>query len=136
VTVEKIYKKICNECRVEKIMTAFAVNQYGKNNRILRRPVCIDCYSRKKKISVKDKREYDKINPRPQINKSWKCPICQVDKLRVFKNDICLDHNHNTGEIRGYICGSCNASIGKFHEDTTSMERAIKWLKGELKKDT
>ena len=48
--VERTYYKICNECRVEKIMTDFAVNQYGKNNRILRRPVCIVCYSKKKKI--------------------------------------------------------------------------------------
>ena len=48
-TKEKTYYKICNQCRIEKIMTEFAVNQYGKNNRILRRPVCIECYSKKKK---------------------------------------------------------------------------------------
>ena len=70
---------------------------------------------------------------RPELGKSWKCPICEVDKIREFKNDICLDHSHETGVIRGYICGSCNASIGKFHEKIDRLERAIKWLKGDLK---
>jgi|TARA_B110000196_G_scaffold300539_1_gene293997 hypothetical protein len=124
--------KICNECRERKTMESFSINQYGKNNRILRRPVCIECYSKKKKISPKERREYEILHPRPQIGKSWKCPVCQVDKVREFKNDICLDHNHENGEIRGYLCGSCNASIGKFHEKIESLERAIKWLKGEL----
>jgi hypothetical protein len=132
-TEEKTYYKICNECRIKKIMTAFSVNQYGKNNRILRRPVCIECYSKKKKINSKDRKEYEKNNPRPELGKSWKCPICEVDKIREFKNDICLDHNHETGSIRGYICGSCNASIGKFHEKIDRLERAIKWLKGDLR---
>mgnify|MGYP001159461112 FL=1 len=132
-TVENTYYKICNECRLEKIMTAFSVNQYGKNNRILRRPVCIDCYGKKKKISTKDRREFENENPRPQLGNNWMCPICEVEKIREFKNDICLDHNHETGKIRGYICGSCNASIGKFHEKIDRLERAIKWLKGELK---
>ena len=129
---EETYYKTCNECRIEKIMTEFSVNQYGKNNRILRRPVCIECYSKKKKINPKLRREYELMNPRPQIGSSWECPICEVDKIREFKNDVCLDHNHETGQIRGYLCGSCNASIGKFHEKIDRLERAIKWLKGEL----
>ena len=54
---EETYYKTCNECRVEKIMTEFSVNQYGKNNRILRRPVCIECYSKKKKIKILLKKE-------------------------------------------------------------------------------
>ena len=62
-----------------------------------------------------------------KIENLWK------KKIREFKNDICLDHSHETGTIRGYICGSCNASIGKFHEKIDRLERAIKWLKGDLK---
>jgi len=51
----------------------------------------------------------------------------------LFNNDICLDHNHDTGEVRGYLCESCNASIRKFHEDPEILERTIKWLRGEIK---
>ena len=68
-TEEKTYHKICNQCRIEKIMTAFSINQYGKNNRILRRPVCIECYSKKKKINPKDRREYEKKKPKTRVRK-------------------------------------------------------------------
>ena len=60
---EKTYFKICNTCRKEKIMTAFSVNQYGKNNRILRRPVCIECYSKKKRLTQKIEKNMKKNIP-------------------------------------------------------------------------
>ena len=71
-TVENTYYKICNECRLEKIMTAFSVNQYGKNNRILRRPVCIDCYGKKKKISTTCTCLSSGL-PQYLLRKMWRC---------------------------------------------------------------
>lgn len=41
------------------------------------------------------------------------CAICKR-QLDMLKNrDICLDHNHKTGRIRGVLCRSCNAIEGK-----------------------
>ena len=59
-TKEKTYYKVCNQCRQKKIMTAFSKNQFGKDNRILRRPVCKECYKKKSTINPKDRREYQK----------------------------------------------------------------------------
>tara|TARA_B100000965_G_scaffold255033_1_gene214751 strand:- start:123 stop:545 length:423 start_codon:yes stop_codon:yes gene_type:complete len=127
--------KICTQCNIQKPYDSFQINQYGKNNRILRRPVCKECYDKKIKLSSKDIKEYEKKYPRTKIGDYFFCPVCAKNKEHKFNNDICLDHNHETGEIRGYLCGSCNASIGKFHENIENLERAIKWLKGELKND-
>ena len=112
--------------------TKFAKNQVGKNNRVVRRPVCKECYSKKKTINPKLRREYVKLHPAPKIGEKFTCPICQKAKTREHNNEICLDHNHETGKIRGWICGSCNSSIGKFNEDISVLERAVKWLKGTL----
>jgi len=125
--------KICTTCGINKPFDAYSINQYGKNNRILRRPVCIECYSKKKKIPSRLRNEYENRYPRPKIGTNFHCPVCDKIKEHKFNNDICLDHNHDTGEIRGYLCGSCNASIGKFHEDTETLKRAILWLEGKLK---
>lgn len=129
---DAIRLKWCRECKQEKIGTEFAKNQFGKDNRILRRPVCKECYSKKKVIDPKLRREYIKINPAPVIGEKFTCPICRKEFIRQYMNEICLDHNHKTGKIRGWICGSCNASIGKFNEDENILERAIKWLNGTL----
>ena len=127
--------KICTQCDIQKSYDSFSVNQYGKNNRILRRPVCKECYDKKNKIPSKARKEYEKKYQRKKIVDYFFCPVCEKTKELKFQNAICLDHNHETGEIRGYLCGSCNSSIGKFHEDIGNLERAIKWLKGELKNE-
>ena len=51
--------KVCKVCKIEKEIEAFAPNQFGKNNRVLRRPVCRECYAKKVKINPEQKREYD-----------------------------------------------------------------------------
>lgn len=124
--------KVCYECQKEKSYDAFEKNQFGKDNRILRRPVCKECRAKKKPISPDARREYEKHHPRPAIGDQFKCPLCERVKTVYHKNHICLDHDHETGAIRGYICGSCNASLGKFHHNIVILERAIEWVKGTL----
>ena len=44
------------------------------------------------------------------------CAVChlKIDKTVVgHKSDYCLDHCHETGEIRGVLHRSCNAALGK-----------------------
>jgi hypothetical protein len=125
--------KVCTSCNIEKPIEQFSKNQYGKGDRILRRPVCKDCYSKKVKINREQQLEYEKTNPRPAIGEKFTCPICQKTKTRNFKADIVLDHSHIDGSVRGWICGSCNTSIGKFHEDIGTLERAIEWIKKSMK---
>lgn len=49
-----------------------------------------------------------------------KCKIC--DKLHV-------DHNHETGQVRGLLCSSCNTSLGLIQEDRVVIMRMLKYLK-------
>jgi hypothetical protein len=41
-----------------------------------------------------------------------KCWLCEIDLSTVT---ACLDHNHETGFIRGVLCGNCNGIEGKIH---------------------
>lgn len=125
--------KVCRICKIEKPIEAFAKNQFGKNNRILRRPVCRECYAKKIKLNAKEKKAYILANPRPKIGESFTCPLCHKSFVRQFQNDVVLDHSHIDGSIRGWVCSSCNTSIGKFGEDIGTLERAIEWIKKSLK---
>jgi hypothetical protein len=51
------------------------------------------------------------------------CDICsnKVDSLHV-------DHNHTTGKVRGYLCGSCNRAIGLLKDSSTVCFNAAKYL--------
>lgn len=52
------------------------------------------------------------------------CDICskQVKSLHV-------DHDHSTGKIRGYLCGSCNRGIGLLQDKSSVMIKAANYLK-------
>lgn len=42
-----------------------------------------------------------------------RCALCRIS-LRGFDSaDICLDHCHVTGNIRGVLCRNCNGCEGK-----------------------
>lgn len=44
-----------------------------------------------------------------------------------------VDHNHDTGVVRGLLCHACNAGIGLLREDVSLLERAIKYLRHHKK---
>lgn len=52
------------------------------------------------------------------------CAICGSPSRRR----LCVDHNHNTGEIRGLLCDNCNRAIGLLKEDISILEKACSYL--------
>lgn len=124
--------KYCRECKTNKPEECFAPNQYGKDNRVLRRPVCRECYAKKVKPDPKEKRLYESEHPRPKVGEPFTCPICNKTFIREHNNDVVLDHSHIDGSIRGWLCSSCNTSLGKFGDDVGILRRAINWILRKL----
>jgi len=54
------------------------------------------------------------------------CAICEssFDKVRA-----CVDHSHETGEIRGLLCDRCNKGLGMFKDSQELLTKAIAYLK-------
>lgn len=125
--------KTCKECGIEKNVEDFAPNQYGKDNRVLRRPVCRKCYALKVKADPVLKKIFEKEHPRPEIGEDFWCPICDRRFKREHRNDVVLDHSHTDGSIRGWLCSSCNTSLGKFGDNVDVLQRAINWIKKNIK---
>jgi hypothetical protein len=41
---------------------------------------------------------------------------------------LSVDHDHETGEVRGLLCFSCNVGIGAFKEEAALVEAAVYYL--------
>ena len=56
------------------------------------------------------------------------CAVC--GKIERYKNRkyLSVDHNHNTGEVRGLLCGDCNVAIGYVNEDVEILRKMIIYL--------
>ena len=58
-----------------------------------------------------------------------KCKICQ--KPFGLKTPH-LDHNHETGSFRGFLCGKCNAGIGLLGDSCELCLKAAEYLRNAL----
>ena len=57
----------------------------------------------------------------------YKCAIC--GKHFKSSKDTHTDHSHVTGRVRGLLCGNCNHALGLMHDDTKTLESAVRYLK-------
>jgi hypothetical protein len=57
------------------------------------------------------------------------CAIC-LTSVPTTKKGWCVDHNHNTGEVRGILCGKCNSVLGLVGDSVESLFRAIAYIRG------
>ncbi len=126
-TGDAFSKKICNICHKLLSTAEFARNQNAKNNRSVRRPSCKEC---RKQLEGKDatpKAKSEWLKNKPQ-NEPFECPICGKRTIAGITSKVVLDHNHRTGEVRGWVCDSCNTGIGRFKDNVELIKRAIKFI--------
>lgn len=57
-------------------------------------------------------------------NQNYKCAICTNDLTEKFT----VDHNHNTGNVRGLLCYKCNTGIGLLCDSPEILSKAIHYL--------
>lgn len=56
------------------------------------------------------------------------CDICGVLFVGSHHDAGHYDHNHATGEPRGWLCTKCNVGIGSLGDNPKIVERALKYL--------
>lgn len=54
------------------------------------------------------------------------CAICQQGCSSGRR--LAVDHDHETGVVRGLLCARCNAGIGQLREDPETLRAAIVYL--------
>lgn len=60
------------------------------------------------------------------------CEICKNPETATRKGRpiaLAVDHNHDTGKIRGLLCASCNKMIGLALEKPETLRNAISYLR-------
>ena len=58
------------------------------------------------------------------IGQTGRCLIC----LRVPDHNLHVDHDHQTGKIRGLLCNQCNRGMGLLRDDPKVAHSAAAYL--------
>lgn len=64
------------------------------------------------------------------IEKSYTgfCKLCKRPESD-FPVRLHMDHNHETGKFRGWLCKNCNAMLGNSHDSPELLEKAAQYLR-------
>lgn len=58
------------------------------------------------------------------------CAICGITPEELGVDFLPVDHNHQTGEVRGLLCDDCNVALGRLKDDPQRVSNALTYLLG------
>lgn len=131
--------KLCNNCKISKPLEEFYDRGNGayssfcktcivKRKKESRKNGNITSKEYNRKVSLKSNyglsvRQYDKL----YNEQGGKCAICKTPQSELKKN-LCVDHDHKTGKVRGLLCTLCNQGLGSFRDNQSNLEDALYYL--------
>ena len=59
---------------------------------------------------------------------NYRCAICKIHESKATKGTLYVDHDHETGQVRGLLCNQCNIILGQFNT-VERLENAVAMIK-------
>ena len=114
-TSEADETRVCKECRGSYASSMFRpmpyISRAGTQNPSNQ---CRPCYNKSRRV-VRGLRKNEGNPPKH-------CEICSR------AGAMHCDHDHTTGEFRGWLCSSCNKGLGFLGDDAEGLRRALAYL--------
>ena len=136
----------CTKCKTDKPATEFYRDRRQKRGTIARCKACKNAATRDwVKANDYDRKRYRRNKPAEQERhlkrkygitlkdysemleeQSGSCAICGTPEPENKKFDV--DHDHQTGDVRGLLCTSCNRMLGHGRDNPEILTAGAKYL--------
>jgi hypothetical protein len=133
--------KVCKTCRIEKPVSDY----YRANGGTTLFPECKRCNSDRAREWHRNRRKQDPTyasNNRMRASygiglveyeamlaaQGGGCAVCAATKPGGRGKRFHVDHDHETGAVRGLLCHACNVAIGTLGDDTDRLLAAATYV--------
>ena len=140
----------CSVCYRVKSRSEFGARKGSKSGL---HSYCLECGRVKKREEylriTRNKRtheDFKRRNKEQRLKRTYGLTVEQYNYLVETQNNLCaicstdlgdcplVDHDHNTGKVRGLLCHPCNTGISMLKDNENNLLSAIAYLKkGEAK---
>lgn len=134
-------EKFCSKCGETKSRTEFNKCNQNKDKLFTWCRECQKIYAHSyKRLSKQTSAQIRKTNLRKchgltleqyaemLKQQNERCAICGSTDTGANTNNFAVDHNHETGKIRGLLCKPCNLALGLFKDAETILLKAVYYL--------
>jgi len=59
------------------------------------------------------------------------CASCGKPERAMIRGKLrplAIDHNHQTGQVRGLLCSGCNSALGMLQDDPEQVRALLKYI--------
>lgn len=132
--------KTCNRCE-----NSWPIEDFDKHNGFSsgRRPLCKHCRNevrRNRYNKVKDDNQFKTKKKDMQIKWRYGISLEQYNEMyerqggvcavcsKVSDKKLCIDHDHETGQVRALVCDRCNRAMGASNDDAVILRLCAEYL--------
>jgi len=129
--------KLCTWCKTEQPHSEFRADKRRKDGLRNECRSCARAYAARwaRKNYTPQRAAKGKYGLSPEVYdflmkaQDQRCAICYepFDRSQHSKRP-CVDHDHETGRIRGLLCRQCNVGIGNLRDDPDILYAAMRYL--------
>lgn len=146
--------KTCTKCGLTKSVQEFPRAKNGKNGLNSRCRGCMNAWKRENRRKnpdrhrASDKAYYERNKDKARnyyLQKNYGISREEYDRLSQEQGGACaicgempagrgkastlhVDHDHETGAVRGLLCTNCNNGLGQFRDDPERMRGAARYI--------
>lgn len=119
--------KRCTRCMDVKAVEQFSKNVSKKDGLFAYCKPCQRDYMIQRLYGI-SRVEFERLN---EIQ-GGRCAICEREPVAEGRNGkhLRVDHDHETGAVRGLLCTRCNVALGTFGDTVEGLKKAIRYLEG------
>jgi hypothetical protein len=113
--------KFCRGCAMTKPWAEWSKNKRASDGLQTRCKVCASAAGR-----------------RDHLKNSYGMTVADLDAMLLVQHGVCaicqtapaahVDHDHQSGMVRGLLCFRCNAAIGQLDDDPLVLRRAARYV--------